>query len=67
MIKINVMNLSDRRVVRLAAKLTGCKLYSSNGAYQKFESTLANTVSAIRLVRFFRTRGYTMTSKRYVH
>lgn len=65
MILINVMNLTDKRVARLAAHLTGCKLYSGNDGSQHFESPLTNTVSAVRLVRFFRTHGYTVTSKRY--
>ena len=67
MILINVINLTDQRVARLAAKLSGCKLYSGNDGSQKFESSVTNTVAAVRLVRFFRTRGYTVTSKRYAH
>ena len=67
MILISVLNLTDKRVARLAAKLTDCKLYSGNDVSQNFESSLANTVSAVRLVRFFRSRGYTVTSKRYAH
>lgn len=67
MILINVINLTDKRIARLAANLTGFKLYSDNDGSQKFETSLANTVTATRLVRFFRSRGYTVTSTRYVH
>ncbi len=69
MILINVINLTDKRVARLAASLTGCKLYndSESEGSQKFETSLANTVTATRLVRFFRSRGYTVTSERYTH
>ena len=67
MILIKVKDLTNIRIARLAAKLTGCKLYNSNNGSQQFESSVANPVAAVRLVRFFRTRGYTVTSKRYVH
>ncbi len=64
MILISVFNLKEDSIAKVAARLSGCKLYKVEENIKQFESPLSNVSSARRLISFFRQQGYQVTSQR---
>lgn len=64
MILISVFKLTDVKLAKLVARLSGCKLYRSTPKVLQFESPTTNITSARSLINFFRKQGYQVSRQK---